>query len=101
MGELDERRTSYFGNDRSKYDERSPIAGLLKTDIPLMLAYAELEPPPLLAQSEKLVAALAEAGRKAPVIRLRHHNHLSIAHAINTEDTELSDAVLQFVADVG
>ena len=98
---MDERRLSYFGNDPSKYHERSPIAGLLRTDIPLMLAYAELEPPPLLKQSELLVTALAKAGSDAPVIRLRHHNHLSTMYAINTEDTELADAVLRFVAGLG
>ena len=93
----DERYVSYFGADTSRYAERSPFAGLLRTDIPLFVAYAELDPPPLLAQSEQLVAALGNAKRRAHVIKLPNHGHISIVYAINTGDTELSDAILAFI----
>jgi len=95
--EADERYASYFGTDQSKYAERSPAAGLLKTDIPLMAAYGEHEPPFLYEQSEELIAALKKAGRPVHAIRLPNHSHISITYSINSGDTELSDAMLEFI----
>jgi triacylglycerol lipase len=93
----DERYVSYFGADTSRYAERSPFHGLLSTQIPLFIAYGGLEPPPLLEQSERLVAALKAANRPAHVIQLPGHGHISITYSINTGDTELSDAMLVFM----
>ena len=93
----DERYRSYFGDDVSKYTERSPFQGLLSTEIPLFVAYGGLEPPPLLAQSEQLVEGLKRGKRPADVIQLPNHGHISITYSINTDDTELSDAMLAFI----
>jgi triacylglycerol lipase len=95
--EADERYASYFGTDQSKYAERSPMSGLLKSDIPLMAAYGEHEPPFLYEQSEALLAALKNAGRPVHAIRLPNHSHISITYSINSGDTELSDAMLEFI----
>lgn len=95
--DADERYASYFGGDPSKYAERSPFTGLLKTEMPLMLAYGELEPPFLYQQSEELLGALKRAGRPVEAIRLPGHSHISITYSINTGDTQLSDAMLAFV----
>ena len=96
----DERYRSYFGDDISKYGERSPFTGLLKLPIPLMMAYAELEPPFIAAQSENLETALRNAKRNFRSIKLKGHSHISITYAINTTDTELSDAMLQFIKNL-
>jgi triacylglycerol lipase len=93
----DERTVSYFGADTSKYVERSPFGGLLKTTIPLFVAYGGIEPPHLLDQSQRLVAALKQANRPARVVQLPNHSHISIIYSINTGDTELSDAMLEFI----
>jgi triacylglycerol lipase len=95
--EADERYASYFGADQTKYAERSPASGLLKTEIPLMAAYGEHEPPFLYEQSEQLIAALKNAGRPVRAIRLPNHSHISITYSINSGDTELSDAMLDFI----
>lgn len=100
ISEMNERVAAYFGTDQSKFYDRSPVGGLLKTNIPLMIAYAELEPPPLHEQSKRLVTALRQSRRAAQMIRLRHHNHISTVLSINTDDTELADAVLQFITAV-
>ena len=96
----DERYRSYFGADVSKYTERSPFAGLLKLPVPLMMAYAELEPPFIAAQSENLEAALRAAKRNFRLIKLKGHSHISITYSINTKDTELSDAMLEFIKNL-
>jgi triacylglycerol lipase len=95
--EPDERYVAYFGPEKSKYRERSPLAGLLTTQVPLFAAYTELEPPFLLEQSEHLLAALDEADREVHTVFLPNHNHISITYSINTDDTELSDEMLAFM----
>ena len=93
----DERYASYFGPDQTQYAARSPLAGLLKTNVPLFAAYGELEPPFLYKQSESLIAALKNAGRPVHAIELPGHGHISITYSINTDDTRLSDAMLDFI----
>jgi triacylglycerol lipase len=96
----DERYRSYFGDDVAEYAERSPFKGLLKLPVPLMMAYAELEPPFIAAQSENLETALRDAKRNFRSIKLKGHSHISITYSINTKDTELSDAMLEFIKNV-
>jgi len=93
----DERYAAYFGSDQSQYAARSPLAGLLKTDVPLFAAYGELEPPFLYQQSENLIAALNKAGRAVQAVELPGHSHISITYSINTGDTRLTDAMLEFI----
>lgn len=93
----DARYAAYFGPDQSKYAERSPFAGLLKTDIPIFAAYGGLEPPFLFEQSKNLISALEKAGRNVTSAYLPDHSHTSITYHINTADTELADAMLAFV----
>jgi acetyl esterase/lipase len=97
---LPERYRQYLGNDASKYRERSPLVPLLEAPLPVMAAWAELEPAQILAQSEKLAAAFRQAGRPLRTIKLMGHSHISITYAINTADVELSDAMLEFMAGV-
>jgi dipeptidyl aminopeptidase/acylaminoacyl peptidase len=65
----------------------------------LFVAYGELEPPPLLEQSERLAAALRSAKRSAHIVQLPHHSHISITYAINTDDTRLTDAIADFIGE--
>ena len=89
---------SYIGNDTSLYAERSPIGGLRGLTVPSMAVYAELDPPPFVAQFERLVAAMAQApGGKPKTVTLQKHSHLSLGYAIGTDDTALSGPILDFV----
>lgn len=45
---------AYFGEDRSKYVERSSLAGLVKSPIPLMAVYAEFDPDFFQSQAKQL-----------------------------------------------
>ena len=88
---------SYFGDDPSKYAERSSLAGLLKAPIPLMAVDAELDPDFFQRQAKQLNEALCKAGRCPRFVTLAKHSHMSEVYAFNTKDTELSDQVLAFV----
>ena len=90
--------SKYYGEDRSKYAERSSLAGLTKAAIPLMVAYAELDPDFFHPQAKQLNEELCKAGRCPRLVYLAKHSHMSEVYAINTKDTELSDAILAFVS---
>ena len=87
----------YYGDDRSKYAERSSLVGLTKASIPLMVAYAELDPEFFHPQAKLLNEELCKAGRCPRFLYLPKHSHMSEVYAINTKDTSLSDAILAFV----
>ena len=88
---------AYFGEDASKYAERSSLAGLVATPIPLMVAYAELDPPLFHQQAKQLNEALCKAARCPRFLPLAKHSHMSEVYAINTADTALSGPILAFV----
>lgn len=89
---------AYFGTDAARYAEQSSLQGLLKTDIPLMAVAAELDPPGFLRQFDLLKeAACKRSTGCAHAIVLPQHSHMSEVYSINTEDTRLTDEVLDFV----
>ena len=86
---------AYFGK-KAGSAEVSSLQGLLKSQVPLMVAYGELDPPPFIAQSKLLNDALC-AARKCPrLVYLPGHSHMSEVYAINTADTSLSEPLLDF-----
>jgi acetyl esterase/lipase len=95
----DERYATYFGPDQSQYSARSPFAGLLRTTVPIFAAWGEIEPAFLYEQSKNLVAALKKASQPVRAIELPGHSHISITYHINTDDTRLTDAMLEFIDD--
>jgi acetyl esterase/lipase len=88
---------AYFGEDAVKYAERSSLAGLVAAPIPLMVAYAELDPPVFQEQAKQLNAGMCKAGRCPRFLPLAKHSHMSEVYAINTADTALSGPLLAFV----
>jgi triacylglycerol lipase len=88
---------SYFGDDSALYSERSALPGLIASDVPLLLAYAELDPPDFHAQSEQAHAALRAAGRPSQLLKLLGHSHMSEVYAFNTPDNSLSGPLAAFV----
>ena len=96
--DLSEGRIAYFGTDPALLAQRSAVAGLIKTKIPFMMSAAELDPPPIAAQSALLKDALckSEHGCVRSIV-LPHHSHMSESYALNTADHLLSDQILEFV----
>jgi triacylglycerol lipase len=88
---------AYFGTDPSVYPRRSALPGMAATRLPLMVAYAELDPSNFHEQAEQAQAALCAAGRCGPLLQLRGHSHMSEVYAINTADSALGDAIRGFV----
>lgn len=91
---------AYFGADASRYAERSPMPALRTTTLPMLFAYAELDPKDFEQQAAQVRAALCDSGRCRPMLKLLGHNHLSEVFSINTSDRALSDAMGAFVASL-
>ena len=89
---------AYYGDDASRYASQSSLAGLLKTDIPLMAVSSELDLPIFVGQLD----LFREATCKRPTgcartVMLPQHSHMSEVYAINTDDNRLTDQILEFV----
>jgi triacylglycerol lipase len=92
---------SYYGEDVSRYKERSSLPGLVKSQLPLLVADAELDPVTFKPESDRLADARAQAGRPVTRVKLEGHSHISELYAVNSGDESLAGPVLQFVQDVG
>ena len=86
---------AYFGG-LAGTAQVSSLAGLLKTGVPLMVAYGEIDPPMFIEQAKLLNEALCAQGRCPRLVYLPGHSHMSEVYAINTGDRSLSGPLLQF-----
>ncbi|HUL82422.1 MAG TPA: nuclear transport factor 2 family protein, partial [Gammaproteobacteria bacterium] len=91
----------YYGDDVAKYPERSSLPGLVKSATPLLVTDAELDPDMFQAESNKLAAARAAAGKPVQRVHLAGHSHISETYAVGTADRALSAPVLDFVRGAG
>jgi triacylglycerol lipase len=90
----------YYGEDVATYAERSSLPGLVATSVPLLVNDAELDPDMFREETDKLVAARAEAGKPVERVHLTGHSHISETYAVGTGDRSLAGPVLQFVRRV-
>jgi acetyl esterase/lipase len=95
---LAEPERVYFGSDASRYADESSLPGLLKTNIPLMAVSSELDLPGFVKQLNLFKdAACKRASGCARTVMLPQHSHMSEVYSINTDDTRLTDQILDFV----
>ncbi len=88
---------AYFGKDTAQYPARSAVPGLAASRVPLLIAYAELDPEDFHAQSGQLNHALCNAGRCQGLYKLMGHSHMSEVYSINTVDKTVTDLIKQLV----
>src|SRR5690606_4817014 len=86
----------YYGEDVSLYAQRWSLPRLIPVSLPLLVNWAELDPPDFVPDSERLVAGRRAARKPTGSLILPNHSHLSEAYAIGTADESLSAPVLQF-----
>jgi len=95
---LAETQRAYFGTDPARYADQSSLKGLVTTEIPLMLAAAELDPAGFVLQFDLAKqASCKRASGCAHTLLLLQHSHMSEVYSINTADTRLTDEILDFV----
>jgi acetyl esterase/lipase len=95
---LGEPERVYYGDDASRYAAQSALPGLLKTNIPLMAVSSELDLPVFVKQLDLFKEAACKRGSGcARTLMLPQHSHMSEVYSINTTDTRLTDAIVDFV----
>ena len=90
----------YLGEDATKYGARSPLIGFLNVNLPTFVAWAELDPPDIERQSKILYANLCNKARCPKKLFLPKHSHMSTVYAVNTDDKQLADGMLEFIKGV-
>jgi acetyl esterase len=94
----DPRNEAYFGTDFSRYHEMSTVEQIDAKPFPVLVTYAELDPPQMQVQAGELFARLVTRHGFTPDLKvIRGHNHLSQLEAINTVDDVLSSTLLSFL----
>jgi acetyl esterase/lipase len=94
----DPRNEAYFGSDFASYPAMSTVENVDVDAFPLLITWAELDPPQMQIQAGELFARLTtQHGFDPDVTVIRGHNHLSQLEAINTADDTLASALLEFL----
>lgn len=91
---------SYFGPDTALWADRSSIAGLTKTNVPLLIAHGELDVPYYVDQAEALKARLCGESKCPTLVSVSGQSHVSEIYGLNTMDTSLSEPMRSFIGAV-
>jgi acetyl esterase/lipase len=92
---------AYYGEDPKGWGPASCMAGLLNTEVPLMLTVSEFDPEDFQKQAAQFVGAWGVAKAAYPEMHyLAGHNHLSPAQSIGTGLPEVGRMVAGFVRRV-
>ena len=92
---------AYFGEDVSKWSERSSLKGLVAAKLPILAARGQLDPPVFTVQGDVLNSAMCAGPNGCPTyIVLQGQSHMSEVYAINTAETRLTDAIKAFVTKI-
>jgi len=94
-----ERLRPYLGADRTRHAELSPLPGLVETEVPVLYAVAEFDPPDARRQALTLISAYqARHGHPPPYADLPGHNHFTLTAHLNTPDDRLTRTLLPMMA---
>jgi acetyl esterase/lipase len=92
---------AYFGADASKYDQRSVFPGILNIETPILLAWAALDPPRLVAQGERLKDLLCNSATHCPhTTVLKNRNSLSSVFELDASGGSLAQPTLELVREI-
>jgi len=100
-GDASAAEKSYFGADASQYDERSAYPGILRLEIPILLAWAAADPPRLVAQGEQLKALLCKSPAQCPhTTVLRDRAGLASLLGPDASGDSLAEPILELVREI-
>lgn len=89
--------TAYYGDDPSRYAERSAMPGLARTPVPLMVTLTEFDPLPFTKQILALRDTLCGREHCPTFNQFAGHNHFSQVYSINSSDESVDAAILAFI----
>lgn len=92
----------YYGRDATIYESVSAVSCITADSIPTFVAWSEFENPLIDVYCAELVHKLGVAkGYTPPSLWLRGHNHTSIIAHLNTAETHLERALVDFIRRPG
>lgn len=101
QGELPPNLIAYFGNDPSRYTERSPLTHVSKSRTPLLLTVAEYDPAFLAAPTYELARAVTLRDGKSPKLAyFAGHNHVSTVMSFGTVQDDVGAIVREFINSI-
>jgi triacylglycerol lipase len=91
-------RPNAYWSDAGKLGEMASLPGLIKTQVPLFITHAELDPPEIYDAGDRLNKALCAAD-KCPAVFLtsKSHNHMSQVYSVGTMERQITDPLLAFL----
>jgi acetyl esterase/lipase len=90
--------SAYYGDDPARRRQATTLGHLTRTNVPVLITTAELDPPNLQRVALRLVHALTFDHDLLPrFTQLLGHNHYSQGQSIGTTDSMLSAAVLDMI----
>lgn len=94
---LEPNYKTYFGEDAALYAERSPLHGVVKSKVPLLVLMGEMDPPAFEQQYKQIVDALCKGSACPRSFVAPKHSHISLGFAINTKDASVTGQVANFI----
>ncbi len=96
---LEERDTLYFG-EPIQHAERMPLEAVTATEIPLLVACAEFDPPRFQAEFLGILKQRLERHGAMPRAYVASgHNHYSMAMHLGGSDARLADEIVSFARE--
>ncbi len=93
--QISKGQIAYFGDRSDRYAERSPLAGLARSPVPLLVGVAELDPPAFHEHALRLLSARqAQTAAGTRLLFLAGHNHFSPMLHFNLKDGDELEAAL-------
>jgi acetyl esterase/lipase len=91
---------AYLGADKSLYAQRSSLAGLVRSNLPMLVTIAECDPPYFEEQGLALINALQRRNKQLPrLVHMIGQNHLSVALYLGLEGDLLGPQLRNFIDD--
>lgn len=88
---------AYFGTDQASYSARGALPGLLEGGVPVMAVSPEFDPGFFQRHFDHLARIVPSGDTLHRMLALAGHNHMSQLFCLNTGDTVLGDAILDFI----
>lgn len=91
---------AYLGKDQRLYAQRSPLPGLLRCDVPVLVTIAECDPPFFEQQGLALLSALQRRRGQLPrCVHMLGQNHFSVAQYLGLDGDLLAPQLRSFIDD--
>jgi acetyl esterase/lipase len=91
---------SYLGPDANKYDARSAFPGILQVEEPIILAWSSADPPPLVAQAERLKERLCGAGHCPRTALLINRDSPASVFGVDGAGDSLAERTKQLLSQI-